>query len=375
MAQHTQSPGKDSPPIGSWLSTFGDIFIGLDDAAVIRRVVGSIDFPTDLDMLQAQGMAWHDFVEHLASEDAKPGLRHLWLAIAKQHVAPAYWPTVVPFKPGIVARFRAVDSDPNICYVCHLAPAAPPNLDALIGSQTLGITQHLVQLCQNVFRGVHGPLTDSQVNALRGILTIAETLNHLLHDLRTAIIAPTRTAPLPYPLAELFTFTISDFTGIRRVATHELGLTATLTPDIMVYGYRPIRDIMRQLLETLLGNILTRSAIVITNTVDKPDAVQVTVTYQTQEPALRTTQRINPIPLLDAERFQITSTLHYLITTMQSYVAPVNGQVWAAPVPGRDDTMHVCVSLPRWQDKTTHTTEENSAIPPSDKELTGGTTN
>ncbi|MCD4686754.1 MAG: hypothetical protein K8S97_12535 [Anaerolineae bacterium] len=364
MAQYSQPSDKNPSQAGSWIAPFGDVFIGLDDTAVIRRVVGNIDTPAGPDKLQVQGLTWLEFVEHFATEDTKSGLRHLWLAIAEQRVAPIYHPSVVPFKPGVVARLRAVDGDPIVSYACHLTPAETRSLDALIGPQTPGVTQHLIHLIQNVFRGVHGPLTDSQVNAMRGILTIAETVNHLLHDLRTEVIAPTHIAPLPHSLAELFTFSTRDFADIRRIVTHELRLTSTLADDITIYSYPTVRDIMRRILETLLGGIIARTAITITSASHDADNVQVTITYQTQEPALRAEQHIDPIPLLAADRFQVASTLQCLITTMQSYVTPVNGLVWAAPVPDKVDTIQVCIILPRWQDDTSQSAANSTRPAP-----------
>lgn len=350
MTQHTQSHDENPPQTGRWIAPFGDVFIGLNNAAVIRRVIGAVEIPSTLEALQIHGLTWSEFVKHFAAADAQVGLQHLWLAVAEQHVVPAHWPAVVPFKPGVVVRLRAVDGDPIINYACHLAPAEEHNLDVLIGAQTLNVTQHLIQLSQNVFRGVHGPLTDSQVKAVRGIVTIAETVNHLLHDLRTEVIAPANTAPLPYPLKELFTFSTRNFPTIRRITTHELSLTSTLTDEVKVYGYRTVRDITRRMLETLLGGIVPRSAITITNTIQTEGTVQVTITYQAQEPALRAAQRIVPVPLFAVERFQAASPLQGLITTMQSFVAPTNGQVWAEPVPDKPNTMQVCICLPHWRE-------------------------
>jgi peptidoglycan hydrolase-like protein with peptidoglycan-binding domain len=364
VAQHTPSPDENPPQTGGWIKPFGEVFIGLNDAAVIRRVIGAVDIPPDLDALQIQGLTWLEFVKHFAAEDTQTGLHHLWMAVAEQHVAPAYWPTVVPFKPGVVARLRAVIGDPIINYVCHLSPAEEHDLGVLIGPQTLDVTQQLIQLSQNVFKGVHGPLTDSQVKAMRGIVTIAETVNHLLHDVRTEVIAPATTAPLPYPLRELFTFSTRDFPTLRRITTHELRLISTLPEHIKVYSYRTIRDITRRMLETLLGGINARTAITITATVHENDTVQVIFTYQSSEPALRAEQRITPITLFAAERFQAATTLLRLITTMQSHIAPIHSQVWAAPVADTSDTMQVCISLPYWRDDTPAAADTSAAPSP-----------
>ena len=42
----------------TWLKPVGDVFLGLNTSAVIRRVVGVIEIVPGLSVLQIQGLTW-----------------------------------------------------------------------------------------------------------------------------------------------------------------------------------------------------------------------------------------------------------------------------------------------------------------------------
>jgi hypothetical protein len=110
---------NSSSEAGAWLKPVGEIFLGLNMSAVIRRVVGAVEIVPGLMALQLQGLTWQEFVNHYADETARSSLKAAWMAMAEHRVAPAYWPPYLPFKRGVIARLRPVENDPIISFVVH----------------------------------------------------------------------------------------------------------------------------------------------------------------------------------------------------------------------------------------------------------------
>ncbi len=355
MGANQTPPNEDTPNTARWIQPFGDVFIGLDEAAVIRHVIGVMDKPADSPAPQVRGLSWTSLIEQFAAAEARPGLLHLWAAVAEQRVAPSHYPPAVPFQPGTVAQLRPVENDPVIRYALHLAPAVQCNLDTLIGTHTLKASQHLIQLSRSAFRGVYGPLTDPQVKAFSSIVTLSETMSELLNDLRTEITAPTTMAPLAHPVSELLNFSTHEFTTVRRISTHELGVRSEFPTPARVYCYAGLRHVVHNVIETLLSGLTARAVVTITTPPELPDdTVPVTLTYHTKETALHTDKILKPLDLFAAERFQPLNTLQRLITTLQSHIRPIAGYVWAEPMTSDSAyTTRICLVLPRWQDAAT----------------------
>lgn len=344
---------NDMPdPTASWLTPFENTFLRLSKNAVIRQVIGPIDAPNHKRGQPLVGLSWQDFVADFAANDAKAGLLALWEAAAEGKVAPEHCPATVPFKAGVTAQLRTLRHEPEIGYAVRLASSLQCSLDTVIGAHTLNASNNLLQLSQSISRGVYGPLTDAQVKSVRSIVTLAETLDQFFNDLRVEITAPSTQAPMPYALDEILTFEIQEFSTVRRISTHKLGLTADLPGEKRVYCYSDVRAVFKRILKTLLENLSARTQIsVSTAATDNKDIVRATISYHTTKPELLTTETLHPIPLIAAERFQTTSSLQQLLTRAQSYLSPVNGQVWAEPVTDDSDyTMCINIELPRWRD-------------------------
>lgn len=348
---HTANQPRYPAETDRWIAPFGDRFIGLDENATIRRAIGAFTIPPATGIEHLHGLPWRDFVTHFAAPDAQAGLRHLWHAIAEARVAPDFWPAVVPFAAEAVARLRRVSGDPDITYAVHIQPALQCSLDTLIGTQTPDATQRLIQLAQNLARGMHGPLTDSQVETVNTITTLSEAIDRLLDDLRTAITMPATQAPLPHAVNTLLAFAEHDFAAIRRISVQRLGLRVDLPDDVRVYCYPAMRDVVRGILERLLEGIEAQSTITLTSQQETSDTVRIAIAYNARTPALYSTSPVHPLDLGDAARFQPSTVLQRLVTTAQAHVSPVNGQVWAKPT--RDDDAHnmqIGIILPRWKD-------------------------
>ena len=336
-----------------WMQSFGGVYLGLDAEGVVRRMVGTLTqfapVTTPLDKL-----TWEDVALRFAHESARSGLLHLWRAVVGGHVAPAYWPSYVPFRPGVIARLDAVEDDPEVQYAAHLSPTVHCELETLIGSHMLEAMQQLVQVSRHTYRGVYGPLTDRQVEALGEVLRIGEAVGRLLDDLHRAMTAPATTAPLPYPLKALFTFTERDFPALRRIQTHRLYIWPELSAEKRVYCHASIRQAVQHILEILLSVIEPQSGITITLAPsDDPETVHVDVLYRTRSPALLSEARAEPLPLNAAARFQPLTRLQELLTTAAAHLAPVHGRVWAEPTRSETAAMRIRFVLPRWQEKPT----------------------
>ncbi len=333
-----------------WVQPFGSVYLGLDASGTVQRMLGTLrQFSAATAPLS--GLTWEDVVMRFAHEDARAGLMHVWRAVVEQRVPPKYWPTYVPFRPGVIARLREVSGDPTVRYAAHLSPTVHCELDTLLGSHMLEAMQRLVQVGRDTYRGVHGPLTDQQVEAVGEVLRIGESIGRLLDDLHRAITAPATTAPLPYPLKTLFAFTEHDFPTLRRIQTHRLYIWPELSAHERVYCHAEVRQSVQRILEALLTAITPQSGITISSVVtDEPDTARVDILYRTQTPALLSTERVEPLALKAAARFQPLTHLQQLITTAAAHVAPVHGQVWAEPARTENATMCISFMLPRWRE-------------------------
>ncbi len=350
-AEHTTNLTQHPAETGHWIAPFGERFIGLDETATIRRVIGSFNIspPSDTDRLP--GLSWREFVTHFAAADAQEGLLSLWAAVAEGRVAPDFWPAAVPFAPGTIARLRRVTNHPIIHYAAHIQPALQCDLDTLIGAQTPDATQRLIQLSQSVSRGAHGPLTDSQVKAINMIVTLSEALDQLLSDLRTALVTPAVQAPLPHAVNTLFAFGKQEFTTIQRIGTQQLNLVSDLPDGVRVYCHYTVRDVVREILQQLFEGIEAQSAIRITCHSDSADTVQIAIMYSARTPSLSSMEPVRPLDLGTPERFRASNAVQRLVTAAQAHVRPVNGQVQATPVTGDDaHNMQVAITLPRWKE-------------------------
>ena len=333
-----------------WVQPFGGVYVGLDASGTVQRMVGTLtQFATPTVPLDR--LTWEDIVIHFAHESARSGLLHLWRAVAERRVSPAHWPVYVPFRQGVIARIRTVENDPLVRYAVHLSPTAYCEPDALIGSHISEAMRHLVQLSQNTYRGVYGPLTDQQVEAVGEVLRIGEAVGRLLDDLHYAMTAPAKTAPLPYPLKTLFAFTERDFPALRRIQTHRLYIWPELSAEERVYCHANIRQAVQRILEALLLLIDPQSGITITSAAsDDPTTARVDILYRTQASTLLSEGRVVPLSLDAAARFQPLTRLQELITTAAAHIAPVHGQVWAEPTHSQTSTMRISFVLPCWQD-------------------------
>lgn len=351
MNTRPSAPDENPPQTGSWIAPFGDAFIGLNREGIIRRVIGAIAIPPAFPFLQVQGLTWQEFIQHFADPAAHAGLEALWQAVAGGAVAEAYWPPMVPFKTGTVVRLRPVAEDSIVAYAAHLALAAQAHLDTLITSTLQDAAYRLVGLSQSISRGVHGPLTDSQVCAIGTILTLSQNVSQVLDSVRTEFTAPTTSAPLPHDLAALLAFTLNDFDSIPRIRTHQLRLESALPSGTQVYCYAALRDVVRHALTVLLGAINAETAIVLRLQVLDPErAVQLQLEYQTQEPALSSSERLQAVNWRQTQPVNPSTALQQLVNALQSYVYPLGGRAWAEPLAQAEPSaMQLCVVLPRWK--------------------------
>ena len=344
----SEQTGASSPT--RWVQSFGGAYLGLDAGGTVQRMVGTLtQFATPTAPLNR--LTWEDVVTRFAHESARSGLWHLWRAVTERRVSPAHWPVYVPFRPGVIARLRVVENDPVVQYAVQLSPTVHCELDALIGSHMLEAMRQQVQLSQNTYRGVYGPLTDQQIEAVGEVLRIGEAVGRLLDDLHRAMTAPAITAPLPYPLKALFTFTERDFPALQRIQTHRLYIWPELSAEQRVYCHADIRQAVHHILEALLPLIEPQSGMTITSIpADDPATARVDILYRTQAPALLSEARVEPLPLNAAARFQPLTRLQELVTTAAAHVAPVRGQVWAEPTHSETATMRIGFVLPRWRE-------------------------
>ena len=334
-----------------WIQPFGSVYLGLDETGTVRRMLGALSQFSPV-TAPLDGLTWEGVVTRFAHEDARAGLLHLWRAVTKRHVEPDYWPVYVPFLPGVIARLREVRGDAVVRYGVHLSPTVHCELDTLIGSHMLEAMRRLVQVSQNTYRGVHGPLTDQQVEAVGEVLRIGEAVGRLLDDLHRAMTAPATAAPLPYPLKTLFAFTERDFPTLRRIQTHRLYIWPELSAQERVYCHASVREAVQRILEALLPTVEPQSGITITSAAsDDPAVARVDILYRTQVPGLLSEARVEPLALGVAARFQPVTRLQQLITTAAAHVAPVHGRVWAEPARSETATMRISFVLPRWQEK------------------------
>jgi hypothetical protein len=332
------------PEAGTWLKPVGDVFLGLNASAVIQRVVGEVERVPSLSAQQIQGLTWQQFVQRYADESAQVGLDVAWIALAEKRVAPAYWPPYLPFKPGVVVRLRPVEDDPNMTFVAHLSTAGEYELlNALIGTHLLGVMDYTIRVGEHLFRGVDGPLTDLQVQAVGDIINSAGHTRQLLEDLRAAALLPAVSAPQPYSLKNLFAFSSRDFTN-RRITTQRLTIHIDLPSDV-VYCHDSIRDVVRRALDTLLTVITAETAITMSSMVEE-ETVQVKIEYASQEPAFQVAQRIEPLDLSDPARLETMSVVQRLVTAAQACLKPVSGRAWAEP---HQDVIRLVLVLPRWK--------------------------
>ncbi len=250
----------ESSDANSWLKPTGEIFLGLDTSAVIRRIVGVIENAPSLSVPQLQGLTWQQLVERYAEPPAREGLITGWMAMAERRVAPAFWPAYLPFKTGVIARLRPVEDDPIISFVAHLSMAGKYDLlNTLMGTHLLNVVDRTVRIGQHLFRGADGPLTDLQVKSLGSVLSGVEHTQQVLEDLYAAVLLPAVSAPQPQPLNRLLLFTMRDFTQ-RRITTQQLRLDLRLSSE-PVYCHASIRESVHRILEVLLAGIAPQSSI------------------------------------------------------------------------------------------------------------------
>ncbi|MBN1565338.1 MAG: hypothetical protein JXA10_15945 [Anaerolineae bacterium] len=333
---------------GLWLKPLGDVFLGLNTSAVIRRVFGAIDIAPSLNVAQLPGLSWRDFVAHYADQSVQDGLNYAWLAMAKGHVARAYWPLYLPFKQGVIARMRPVD-DPIISFVIHLSPVTEYNLVDLISEPLLSVMDRMIATSQEIFSGVGGPLTDRQVKDIGDIVRQAEHTRQLLYDLRAEVLLPATTPPMPYPVTDLFTFAAGDFTR-RRITTHRLSIQSQLSVET-VYCQSVIRAEVHQIIDSLIACIAAESAITISDTVDEDaQTVQIAIQFQSREPALQIKTRVDPVDVSDPVRLSGMRSIQRFVTAVQSRLKPINGHAWAEPIADSDSMARIVLVLPRWAD-------------------------
>jgi hypothetical protein len=333
-----------SSEVGSWLKPVGEVFLGLNTSAVIRRVVGAIEIVPGLMALQIPGLTWQQFVRYYADETVQPSLDMAWMAMAEQRVAPAYWPPYLPFKSGVIARLRPIEDDPIISFVAHLSTAGEYDLlNMLIGTHLLNVMDHTIRVGHHLFRGGDGPLTDRQVMSVGGIISSAEHTTQLLEDLRAAVLLPAMAAPLPHEVSSLFAFSAQDFSH-RRITTQQLAIHSDLCTDA-VYCHDTIRDVVRRTLDILLTAIEPQTAVTLSSTAHE-DTLQVQIEYVTLESALHVTGRVEPLALSDPARLDSMSTIQRLVTAAHACLTPVNGSAWAEP---HRDSARIMLVLPRWK--------------------------
>ncbi len=340
------------PDTGTWLQPLGDVFLGLNTSAMIRRVFGAIESMPSLNGAELPDLSWHDFVALYADVTARDGLNYAWQAMAKEHVARAYWPPYLPFKQGVIARMRPVVNDPLISFVIHLSSVMEYNLAGLISEPLLEVMDRMIVISQRIFSGVGGPLTDRQVKDVGQILSYAEHSRQLLRDLRAEVLLPAAAPPLPCTVAQLFTFATGDFSH-RRIATHRLSIQSTLSTET-VYCQPVVRDVAQQIIGMLIMGIATESAIMLSDSVDEDtQAIRIAIQYQSRESALQVATRIDPLDLSDPVRLSGMRSIQRLVTAAQSRLKPVNGRAWAEPVANVgnnvDNAARINLVLPRWK--------------------------
>jgi hypothetical protein len=332
-----------------WIQTFNELFIGFDAVGTVHRQLGDIA-TSPLAGAQLEGETWETLVTQYAAHQAQAGLRHVWDAVAGQHVAPEYWPPYLPFHNGIILRLRPVadDADPDIALAAHLSRCVQPQLNALMDQHVLDATDRLVRLGRHVFRGITGPLTDLQVREVGSILNNAEFVQQMLEGVRAEVLLPASAAPLPHHLNELFDFSEHDFID-RRIETHRLAIHNELSAD-SVYCYDGLRDVVKRTLNGLLQGIATESAITLQDQTEDGTRVRVAICYRSTERDLRVEERIEPLALSDPERFQPMRPVERIVSTLHAYSQPVGGRAWAAPGAEEASACILC-ELPRWQAK------------------------
>lgn len=336
----------NAPEAGTWIKSLGDVFLGLNTSAIIRRVIGVIEILPDLQIKQIQGLSWQEFIRQYADESAQEGLRHAWLAMSERRVAPAYWPSYLPFKSDIIARLRPVDDDPIVAFAVHLSRYSQYDLNTTISNQLLETADRLTRLIRRLYSGVNGPLTDLQIKDVSRILNHAECAHQLLEDLRASMLAPATVAPHPLPLERLLTFSESDFAS-RRFQTHRLSLNYRCTP-LTVYCQPTIREMVKRLLHTLIAGITAQSAITVATAANTDEHVaQIEITYHSPVPDLVVKEAIDPTPLNAPERLQPKRTIEQLVNTAHAHLTPVNGRARAEPRPG--DAACIVLILPIWK--------------------------
>lgn len=340
---------NEVPQPGAWIRSFGEVFIGLSREAQICGVLGAAAISPELQIREIEGLTWPVFVERYAHPAAQAGLHCLWQAVAQGAVAPEYWPPMVPFSPGVVARLRPVTEDPGVCFAVHLASAQQARIDPVLSGTLHDALSRLAMLSQSISRGVHGPLTDSQVRAIGAVQTLAENVSQLLNQLRAEFTAPAASAPLPHAVHTLLNFSTADFSSIRRVKTHQLRIAVDLPDDLQSYCHASLRDGIRHVLGVLLGAISERSAIrVWAEDLPRERAIRLTIAYQTKERGLCSSVRVEPVSWRAAHLARSSSTLQQLVNALQAHLLPGAGRVWAEPAHDRPEEMQLCAILPRW---------------------------
>lgn len=335
------------PETGTWIKPLGDVFLGLNDSAVIRRVIGVIDILPSINARQIQGLTWQEFVTQYAAESAQEGLNYAWMAMARGHVDARYWPPYLPFKPGIMARLRPVENDPIISFAVHLATDAQYDyLDAIIGKLLNDAMNRLVRMSHQVFRGVPGPLTDQQVKEIGTIVTAAERAQQILEDLRAAVFVPAVSAPLPRSLKEYLAFDEGNFMD-RRAETQRITIHHNLSGE-KAYCPPDTREMIERIISTLLGAVTPESVITLSDRLnDTAAAIEIVIRYHTAEIDLTVSDRIDPLALSSPDRFGPTRTIERLVTAAQARLTPVNGRAWAETC--QDATGCIILSLPHWR--------------------------
>jgi hypothetical protein len=331
----------------TWLKPFDEVFLGLDGEGLIQRVTGSTESILSGTAAPITGLVWPDFISRYAAESVRTGLRQAWIALAQQAISAAHFPAYLPFKPGIVVRLRPLTGDPELKFAAHLSANAVCRLDTLAEQVMLEAIERITRLSKHVFSGVDGPLTDKQVQEMRGVVEYADTLRQLLHDLRAEVLSPAVTVPQPLSVTALFNFSEHDFTQ-RRVTTHQLAVRCRWT-DANVYCYPTLRTAVYQLIDRLLFSIAPRSAIELSDQVFSQDrTVRVAIHYVSPDAALHPDQRLDPLELADVQRLEPLKPIQGLITMLAAGLKPVNGQAWAEPA-AAENSARVVLVLPHWQ--------------------------
>lgn len=326
---------------------FGHVFLGLDSAGVIQRVLGPCESLLGAPASAIQQTAWEDFIKQHADQSAQTGLHYVWLAVTQHAVAPDHWPDALPFKSGISASLRPVEQDSSVSFAVHLAANMEHKLNMLLSENTLETARRLTALSQNVFRGAEGPLTDPQVKDISSMLNKAEYIHQIIEAAHAEIMRSLVAAPLPHALNKLFTFSESDFND-RRLITHRLQIHSDL-PDALVYCQHDLCGLVQRIVHQLLLSITVESAITLTSHPGDNDyTIGVGVLFHSTEAEFRVVHKILPLELSDPTRFDHARLIERLVTTAQAYCRPVKGQAWAEPVSESGATARIVLMLPRW---------------------------